>query len=303
MRPAIEIVQLHPDSSLRCVRSTGENFSTVWHFHPELELLLVERSRGMRFVGDSAESFRRGDLVLVGPNLPHVWLNNDLPTRPRHDHVASVLVQFREDFLGRDWATKPEFAAIARLLQRSRHGIHFSGPAATAAARLMRKLTRTTGVGRIARLLELLEFLAQARDQRLLASADYVPSLSRADAKRIRAVRRYVDRNLGRVIRQPKVAALAGLTPPRFSVFFRQRMGCTFSAYVNRLRIARVAQLLTEEKMNVSEACYASGFNSLSNFNTQFRALKGMSPRAFLRHFRANAGVGDEWLLRAAWQR
>jgi AraC-like DNA-binding protein len=80
-------------------------------------------------------------------------------------------------------------------------------------------------------------------------------------------------------------------------------MGCTFSAYVNRLRVARVATLLTQEKMNISEACYAAGFGSLSNFNTQFHALKGMSPRAFLRHFRANAGTGQEWLVRNAWIR
>lgn len=303
MRPAIEIVHPHEGSSLRCFRTTGENLSTIWHFHPELELLLIERSRGMRFVGDSVEPFRPGDLVLVGPNLPHVWLNNDLPARPRHDHAVSTLVQFREDFLGRHWTKADEFTAIAGLLQRSRHGVHFSGADAHAAARLMRRLSRTAGVSRVAGLLELLDLLAQSSGQRLLATADYVPRLNRADANRIRAVRRYVEKNLGRALRQPKAAALAGLSPARFSAFFRERMGCTFSAYVNRLRLAQVTQLLTAERMSISEACYASGFNSLSNFNAQFHALKGMSPRAYLRHFRLNAGKGDEWLTRKDWIR
>ncbi|HWA86451.1 MAG TPA: AraC family transcriptional regulator [Opitutus sp.] len=303
MRPAIEIIQLHEGSSLRCTRSTGESLSTVWHCHPELELLLVERSRGMRFVGDSAEPFAAGDLVLVGPNLPHVWLNNDLPKRPRHNHTASILIQFRENLLGPGAWKTPEFSAVAALLQRSRQGVAFSGADARAAARRMIRLSRTAGVERIAGLLELLDFLAQSRSSRLLSSAGYVPKLNRADASRLHAVRRYVEKNLGRVIRQPRAAALARLSPPRFSAFFRKRTGCTFSAYVNRLRVARVATLLTEEKMNISEACYAAGFNSLSNFNTQFHALKGMSPRAFLRHFRANAGVGQEWLVRKAWIR
>ncbi|HEU5079095.1 MAG TPA: AraC family transcriptional regulator [Opitutaceae bacterium] len=303
MRPATEIIELHEGSSLRCSRSTGESLSTVWHSHPELELLLIERSRGMRFVGDSAEPFGAGDLVLVGPNLPHVWLNNDLPKRPRHDHVASVLIQFRESLVGSgSWKT-PEFSGIAGLLQRSRHGVHFTGPDARAAARRMIDLSRLVGVGRIAGLIELLDFLAQSRGQRLLSSAGFTPKLNPADDARFQAVRRYVEKNLCRSIRQPRAAAIARLSPARFSAFFRQRMGCTFSAYVNRLRVARVATLLTEEKVNISEACYACGFNSLSTFNTQFRAIKGMSPSAYLRHFRANAGAGQEWLVRKAWIR
>jgi AraC-like DNA-binding protein len=303
MQPAIEIVHPHEGSSLRCIRATGESLTAVWHCHPELELLLIERSRGMRFVGDSAEPFHPGDLVLVGPNLPHVWLNNDLPKRPRHNHSASVLIQFRENLLGPDAWKAPELSAIAGLLQRSHQGVHFTGPDARVAARRMIRLSRMAGVERIAGLLELLDFLAQCRGQRLLSSARYMPKLNRSDGRRIEAVRRYVEANLGRAIRQPRAAALARLSPARFSAFFHQRMGCTFSAYVNRLRVARVATLLTEEKMSISEACYASGFNSLSNFNAQFRALKGMSPRAFLRHFRANAGAGQEWLARDAWIR
>jgi AraC-like DNA-binding protein len=303
MRPATEIVHLHEGSSLRCIRATGERLTTVWHCHPELELLLIERSRGMRFVGDSAERFQSGDLVLVGPDLPHVWLNDDLPKRPRHNHTASVLIQFRENFLGAGAWKAPEFNAIAGLLQRSRQGVHFTGSDARAAARRMIRLSRKAGVERIAGFLELLDFLAQSRGQRLLSSASYTPRLNRADRRRIEAVRRYVEANLGRTIRQPRAAALARLSPARFSAFFHQRMGCTFSAYVNRLRVARVASLLTEEEMNIAEASFASGFNSLSNFNAQFRALKGMSPRAFLRHFRANAGAGQEWLARDAWIR
>lgn len=303
MRHAIEIVHFHEGCSLRCSRSTGERLATVWHSHPELELLLIERSRGMRFVGDSAEPFGPGDLVLVGPNVPHVWLNNDLPKQPRHNHTASVLIQFREDILGHDAWKTPEFASIAGLLQRSRHGVHFGGPGARAAARRMIRLSRTAGVERVAGLLELLDFLAQSSDQRLLSSARYVPKLNREDTGRIQAVRRYVEANLSRTIRQPRAAALARLSPARFSAFFRRRMSCTFSAWVNRQRVARVVTLLTEEKMNISEACYAAGFNSLSNFNTQFRALKGMSPRKFLRDFEANAGAGQEWLVRSAWLR
>src|SRR5690606_38468614 len=54
------------------------NFLRVWHHHPELELVLVSQSSGTRFIGDSIEKFAPGDMVLIGKDLPHMWLNDDI---------------------------------------------------------------------------------------------------------------------------------------------------------------------------------------------------------------------------------
>src|SRR5688572_13238787 len=117
MRASFEVIQPHEGGSLRCWRAVGESFNGPWHFHPELELMLVERSRGLRFVGDSVEPFSEGDLVMIGPNLPHVWINHNPPHPTPHDHAIAICVQFREDFLGEGLWRAPEFASVATLFR------------------------------------------------------------------------------------------------------------------------------------------------------------------------------------------
>jgi AraC-like DNA-binding protein len=287
MRAAYEIVEPHEGGSLRCWRATGERFNGPWHFHPEVEIMFVERSRGVRFVGDNVEPFREGDLVMTGPNVPHVWVNHQAPQPTPHDYAIAICVQFRQDFLGAELWNAPEFAGVAALLRRSGQGLHFTGPDARAAARHLRRLVRSVGAARLAELILLLNLLAHSPGAKALATSGYVPDLNRSDAARIDAACRYVQENLSGEISQPAAAKLAGLSAASFSTFFHQKMGRTFCAYVNQQRIARAIHFMVDENMAVSEAAFASGFNNLSNFTQQFRTQKGMSPRAYLRHFHA----------------
>jgi AraC-like DNA-binding protein len=288
VRAIFQKIRPHEDSSLCCRRATGETFSGHWHFHPELEIMLVERSRGIRLIGDSVEPFGPGDLVLVGPNLPHEWINTDVPAHPRHDHAVGIWAQFPENFLGDGLRRVPEFAPVAALLERSRHGLHFTGPVVEEVAAHLRRMTKGLGVARLADLLIILDLLAHSPDIHVLCRAGYVPKLNRTEAQRIEKVCRWIDSHLTEKITQPAAAAQAALSPARFSRFFRKKMGCTFPTYVTQLRIAHAVHLLVDENAKVTDACFASGFNNLSHFNHQFRRLKGMSPRAFLRHFLAS---------------
>jgi len=285
MRASYEVVRLSDACSLKCMSTEGRRFGHRWHFHPEFELSLVEHSRGLRFVGTGVAPYREGDLILIGPNLPHAWItdgrNNPL------GHARSIFVQFRKDIGGSLWDA-PEFSHVAALLERSRHGVHFVGPNARKAAEHMRQLSKTTGAPRILHLLSILHLLARSRRQTLLSKDGYVPKLNGIEAARINIVCSYVEKHLTEEISQPAAAALARMHPATFSLFFRKKVGSTFSAYVNQLRVAHAIHLMVEEKRNISEACFASGFNNLSNFNFQFRAIKGMSPRAFLRRFTAD---------------
>ena len=59
-----------------------------WHYHPQYELLYISQSHGIRFVGDSVSQFSPGDLVLVGPYLPHLWRND--PSFYKEEDVNEV---------------------------------------------------------------------------------------------------------------------------------------------------------------------------------------------------------------------
>ena len=255
-----------------------------WHFHPECELTLIVSSRGLRYVGDSIEPFSEGDLVLLGANVPHFW-KNDEPSGGRQSMASSVVIQFREDFLGADLWRKPEFAKIARLLQKSGRGLKFTGDTRRKVSALMRKMLRLQGARRLINLLLIMEVLAQSAHARPLSSLGFTPVLNIFDAERISKVHEHVYARLADPIYQPQVAKLVNMTPASFSRFFRQKTGRTFSAFVNEVRIGRAARLLTEENKTITEVCYACGFENLSNFNRRFRGIKQMTPREFVAHF------------------
>ena len=62
-----------------------------------------------------------------------------------------------------------------------------------------------------------------------------------------------------------------------------------FVQYVNRLRIESACQMLLADDANITDICFQAGFNNVSNFNRQFRAVKGMAPSEFRALQRLNA--------------
>ena len=278
MKARIETVSTGAAASFLCRRRRDARFGFNWHAHPEIELTLIVRSRGRRFVGDSIEPYEDGDLVLVGPNLPHTW---DSDPRRRGPHEA-VFCQFAPSFLD-----APELAPLTRLFERSARGLRFGGRTQRAVARRMDGMERLPGLARLAALLEILELLARSRDVRALSSPGFVPELRQGDAARFDRVLRLLNERCSEGITLAEAAAAAHLSIPAFSRTFRSRTGRTLVAYLNELRCGLVCRELIESERPVSDIAFDCGFNNLSNFNRRFRELKGMSPRAFRREFQS----------------
>jgi len=284
LRALYEKIPLGPGESF-CYRNFRvPRFEMPWHFHPECELTLIVRGRGMRYVGDSIERFEDGDLVLLGSNLPHYWWKDAGDGRRAH----SIVIQFEAGVIGGLLTGLPEVAAISRLVSLSGRGLKFSGPAAAQAGREMIRMAERTGWRRLCLLIEIFGSLAEAPAEcRPLASAGYAPVLDARDGKRLGAVCKYVNDMYAESIRHVHAARLAGLSPAAFSRFFHKRMGKTFEAYVIEVRIGHACRRLIEEDATVAEIAYATGFNNLSNFNRRFRKLKGLPPQEYRRGYQA----------------
>src|SRR6476661_3916844 len=99
MRAILQKVPTFVDASFAVQEFRLPHFSVPWHFHPELELVLVLKSEGKRFVGDSIKNFCAGDLVLLGANIPH-WYRNDAAYYDDNSllNAASIVIQFNEHF-------------------------------------------------------------------------------------------------------------------------------------------------------------------------------------------------------------
>ena len=86
----------------------------------------------------------------------------------------------------------------------------------------------------------------------------------------------YINDNLTEPFSETDLARIAGLSTGAFSRSFRRHTGLALVQFINRLRINFACQLMmNDEDLRITEACYASGFNNLSNFNRQFLKHKG----------------------------
>lgn len=289
MEPRFETVEADAASSFRSMWFTCPSFAEdhTWHYHPEFELIWIVRSRGTRFIGDNIETYRPGDVVLIGPNLPHCWHDE-----PDDDSVKpeAVVVQFRPETFGRDFLDLPEFEPIKRLFRASKCGLHIEGKTAACVQAQMRVLFESKGIARLIGLLDILRVIAESEnDLRYLASADYhiTNDITEVNRQRIELIHRHVRQNLSSEINQADVARLVGLTPPAFSRFFRRATGQTFVGFVNILRVNEVCRTMTESGECITNIAMNCGYNNIANFNRQFLALKGMNPSQYRdRHLR-----------------
>ncbi|MET0299420.1 MAG: AraC family ligand binding domain-containing protein, partial [Flavitalea sp.] len=226
------------------------------HIHPEYELILVLKSSGKRYVGDSIDSFLPGDLCLFGPDLPHTFYNKHLPG---DREVHQVVIQFRGDFLGESFFERPQFAAINGLFKRSGQGICFRGGIRDLAANAMQKMLQADEAEAIASLISLLNQLARSQEYELLCSYNGTPSAIYTDTERMSKVYHFLLDNFKREISLEEISSVANLSPPAFCRYFKKHTRKTQSEFLNELRINYACQLLQQNKSSVLEISLDSG--------------------------------------------
>jgi AraC-like DNA-binding protein len=251
-------------------------FDCPFHYHPELELTLIVSSSGQRYVGDHIGRFNEGDLVLMGPNLPHSYVNDEKTKR-----AGSVVLQFLPECLGPGFFQLGEMHEVRALLARCRVGLSFHGTARERVARALEQMSDLNGAARLVAFIEILQELAKSRDYRRLASPTYAPSLALYQGERINRVCELISRRFRENLTQAEAARVAKMSGPSFSRFFRRATNKTFRAFLNEVRVGHASRLLLESDQSVAEICYDSGFGNLSNFNRQFLKLRKISPRDF----------------------
>jgi AraC-like DNA-binding protein len=284
MRARIEKILPPPASSFVWKTRREPSFGVYWHFHPEYQLTLVLRGMGKRFVGDDVSRFTAGDLVLTGPNLPHMWCS-DRRRPPRREHHEAVIIQFPESVFGRSFLHLPEMAPVRRLLGQAGRGVRFADPARRRIAPRIHRMGRQRGLARLIGLLEVLRELSQSPGSKLLSSGTFRPSVAVADRDRIDLVCRTIAENASRPLRLPQAAAAAHLSVPAFTRFFRKCTGKSFVEYRTETRLGSACRMLIETDRSVAQVCRESGFRNVANFNRRFRSMKGVSPREFRRQY------------------
>ncbi len=279
MKALFEKVMLGEQRSVLVRQFQLPYFDSPWHYHPEYELTYIPHSYGRRFVGDHVDTFRAGDLVLLGPDLPHFWRNDDEFYQPDSSlRAESVVVQFPAAFDERVLAVLPEAAAIRQLLQRARYGLHFSLACSASVAESIAQLPKQTGLSQLLALLAILNQLANDAEARLLASDGYQLATGSAETERMKRVLEFMLANFRSEIRIEHISSIAGMAPAAFCRYFKNRTRKTFVDYLNELRIGHARKLLTTVDLSVGQISMESGFTSNSHFHRLFKKHTGITP-------------------------
>ena len=258
-------------------------FLKIWHYHPELELVAVLKSTGTRFIGDSIEKFEEGEVVLIGKNLPHMWQNDDAYFDDSSDLTAqAIAVHFKKELFGTEFFNAPEMKHISELFETASHGIKFLGVSTKIIDEIKLMLTLDR-FEKTMKFIRILDALSKHKNYKLLSSKGFISSFNRSKINNLDKTYEYVFNNFNNPISLNDVAAVACMNPSAFSRFFKRVNRKTFTRYLNEIRIGYACKLLLEHKVNISTICYEAGFNNISNFNRQFKKIKGISPTDYLR--------------------
>ncbi|MFI8378359.1 AraC family transcriptional regulator [Leeuwenhoekiella sp. NPDC079379] len=268
-------------NSLSVTQNSHPHFLKFWHFHPELELVLIVKSTGTRFVGDSIEKFNEGELVLLGKNLPHMWINDPSYYKGSTDLKAeAIAVHFKKEFLGIQFFETPEMKAIAHLISRASLGIVFPD-ISKALKKKIKGLIKLNDFDKVVSLLQILQELAKNSNSRILSSNGFVKPFNNNDSQDLKKIYEYIFKNFNKPISSNKVAEVANMNPSAFSRFFTKIHRKSFTRYLNEIRVGYACKMLIEGEQKIISICYESGFRNVSNFNRQFKLIRGITPNEF----------------------
>lgn len=278
-----EILTTGANESFLCRHFNKRGFDAPYHFHPEIELTLILKGRGKRFVGTGYDIFNGEELVLLGPDLPHCWKLDEVS---ENEDAESIVIQFKENFLGRDFFLKPEFSKISDLLYHSNKGILFSNVSCREISPSIKEIaTGKNNFNNIMLLLNLLAKLAESEDYKYLTEGKMEFQKS-SDQERINKVFAFIMENYHRNISLKEVSEIANMSTYSFCKYFKKITRKTLIETITGYRLDKAVKLLVKTGNPVGDIALESGFGDISHFHKIFKIKYGMSPLKYRQKFK-----------------
>lgn len=286
MKPNLEIVPLY-DTQLLIKKEYLKSMNINWHIHPEYELVLIVSNGGMEYIGSYSKPINGMELLLLGPNIPHMWYTNSDSTASDNDY--QIVVQFPQDiFNGILFTTRP-FNHIGTMLKHAELGVSFRSTKIAEIGRELEAMLSMDDFDRNVALLNLLHTLTKSTDVEVLSTYGFNELLNDNSIKRIYDIYQYINTNFKQGIRLEEIAKIACMTPQALCKYFKQKTLKTLLEFVNEIRIGHACQLLINSDYNIIQVCYESGYNNLSNFNRYFKKIVKMTPAEYKKKMRHHA--------------
>ncbi|MDO9341444.1 MAG: AraC family transcriptional regulator [Bacteroidales bacterium] len=253
------------------------------HSHNNFELNYITSGSGKRIVGNSIMSYAEGDLVLLGPNIPHCW---DVLVTGKVTPPECIVTHFYENIIISDFFNIPELEEIVALLKNAGNGIWFKGKKTEKVGLVLKKMVTLKGLERYVELLKVFNLLLQIEERENLALPSSLPNFYDRDHDQINKIYEYVFKNVQTGIKLKEASALVFMESGSFCRYFKKKTNQTFMGYVKYVRIGIAAKLLAETDKQITQICYECGYKNLANFNLYFKAIMKKTPSEYRKDFK-----------------
>lgn len=279
MKPQRIDITLSDKRTVRVKRVDQPMLDNPLHFHDLCELVWIQQSAGKRIIGDHVDHFSPGDLILMGPGLPHVWHNDASGEAPAHS--KAIVVYFHPEFL-QGLSDEPAFQQpVSALLEKASRGMQLYGQTRQAITALMEEIAAAAGLAKILCLLHIVQQLVSSEEYQLLAGISYRNTHDQKDTARIHQVYQYLIHHFSTDISLQTIASVANMSPNAFCRYFKRKTQKSFVQLLHEIRIGHACKLLQSEQYSIAEICYQCGYNNLTNFNKFFKQMKHCTPTEF----------------------
>jgi AraC-like DNA-binding protein len=279
LKPSFRQLSWNMNASLNVKVDIGETLSNSYHYHPEMELILLKRSKGIRIIGASVENFTDNDLVLIGRNLPHAFLHeHQYLDNHLTDPPEAVVIQFNETFAGNGFLDLPELKEIKRLFIIARQGLAVTEYGKRTIMPLVEKILHSSSLDRILLLLQILKIMANKDAYRILVGEELIDQPAMEPDTRVEKVLDFTFGHYDQNIKIEEVAEMINMTKESFCRYFKAKTGKTYLEFLIEFRIRKACRMIVENQLSIKEISYSCGFDSLSNFHYQFKKIVKQKP-------------------------
>lgn len=277
-----EIIPTNNNSCVQVYDRVKTEFSFPIHFHLEYELTFIRNARGAkRVVGDHVGELDEYELVLVGSGLIHGWEDG---SRKRVLPIEEVTIQFRDNIFHTEMLQMSALKPVNMLLKSASRGVLFAQNDIKRLIPKIELLSKRSGYGALLELQSLLYDLATTCEFQLLTNLSFheVSKVSVEESvTRLELMYTYLKENAHRRLMLDEVAHCFNMTGNSFSRFLRQHFGRSFVEILNEIRVAQASKSLISSSKSITDICYESGFNNVSNFNRIFKRKQKFTPSKF----------------------
>ena len=268
MKPQLIDVNLQGIKTIQIKRVDQFYLDAPFHFHHLCELVWIQQSFGKRIVGDNIDNFSDGDLVLMAPNLPHIWQNDQVFLRKKKNfRVRSTVIYFPADFLLTLTDEQDALKPTQKLIKRATRGLSFFGETKKKVSEILSNISDEEGFKKIIYFLQAVDILSNSKEFQYLASISFKNHYDEKDAERINNVYKFLMQNFHRDILLKEVSDICNMAPNSFCRFFKSRTQKSLTQFLNELRIGHACKLLQNEDYSMADVCYECGYNNTANFN------------------------------------